>query len=141
MAPDHTSPVSDSSPSIVTDSTLAQEQERTLNYLAAREVFLTWSIDECLEGVQSAWPLNKSVNSGETLPQPEGPDKNDPNEDLDTLAVGEEYWDASNPAPNIHIKMDPTFMTDWIKGYESDPAFCLIWNDKERKVQNWKNNG
>lgn len=140
--PEHTSPVSDSSPSIVTDATLAEAQERALTYSTAREAFLAWSIDECLEGVQSAWPMSKLINLGESLPQPEGlVEDDDSNEDLDTLAVGEEYWEAINPAPNIHVEMDPTFMTDWVEGYKIDPAFRSIWKDKERKVQNWKNKG
>ena len=145
-APEHTSPASDSSPSIVTDSTLAQEQERMLTYSTAREAFLAWSIDECLEGVQSVWPTDKSANSGETIPQsnksqPEDAEESDPNDELDTLDVADEYWDASNPAPNIHVEMDPAFVADWVKGYESDPTFRSIWNDKGREERNWKNNG
>ena len=140
-APEHISPASDLSPSIVTDSTLAQEQERMLTYSSAREAFLAWSIDECLEGLQSAWPINKSASSGETLPQPGDPAENDSDEELDTLAAAEEYWDTSNPAPNIHVQMDPAFIADWVKGYQSDPAFKSIWNDEGRDELNWKNNG
>ena len=61
-------------------------------------------------------------------------------EDLDTPAVGEEYWEAVNPAPNIHVEMDPTFMTDWVEGYEIDPAFHLVfagpvrWTGKKTEI-------
>lgn len=62
-------------------------------------------------------------------------------EELDTLPVGEEYWDASNPAPNLHVEMDQSFVADWVKGYDADPSFRSIWNDEGREAQNWKNNG
>ena len=140
-APEHTSPITDSSPSIVTDSTLAEEQERMLSYSTAREAFLAWTIDECLEGFQSVWSSVRSANSGETVPQPENLAENDLDEDLDTLAAGEEYWGATNPAPNMHVEMDPAFITEWVESYNSDPAFQSIWNDEKRNEQNWKNTG
>jgi len=134
-APENTSPILDSSPSIVTDSTLAEEQERMLTYSKAQEAFLAWSIDECLEGVQSAWATTKSANSGETTPHLESFKGDDAKEEeLDTLAVGEEYWDINNPVLNLHIEMDSSFISDWIKGYDVDPAFRSIWNDEGREV-------
>ena len=140
--PEHTSPTSDSSPSIVTDSTWAEAQERTLTYSSAREAFMAWSIDECLEGIQSVWSTTKSAKFGESIPRSQDPDEDDSKEeDLDTLAVGEDYWGASNPAPNLYVELDSAFITDWVSGYETDPAFRSIWNDKSRDVRNWKNNG
>ena len=46
-APEHTSLASDLSPSIVTDSILAQEQEQMLTYSSACKAFLAGSVDEC----------------------------------------------------------------------------------------------
>ena len=47
------------------------------------------------------WPTDKSANSGETIPQlnksqPEDAEESDPNDELDTLDVADEYWDASS---------------------------------------------
>ena len=127
--PDHISPAEDPGPSIVTDTSLAEEQERQLNAAPAKEAFTVWSVDECLEGVKSAWISAKEDNEPEVK------------EDLDELSIGEGYWDTSNPAPNLHVSMDPAFLLDWVADYESDQSFGSIWGDKERLAENWKGNG
>ena len=127
--PDHISPLKDSSPTISTDSSLAEEQERQLRSSPAKEAFVIWSVDECLEGVKSAW-----VSRGEQ-PDPEE------DESLDTLPVGEEYWDASNPAPNLHVSMDPEFLDGWVADYQDDQSFSKIWSDEKRLAVNWNGNG
>jgi len=105
-------------------------------------VFTIWSVDECLEGVDLVWSATKAANSGETVPHLEDHTDTDPVKDqLDTLAVGEDYWGTCNPAPNLHIEMDPAFITDLVKGYKADPALRLIWNNEARDSWNWKNNG
>ena len=58
--PDHILPLEDKEPSIVTDS-LAEEEERQMNAAPAKEAFVVWSVDECLEGVKSAWATAKDI--------------------------------------------------------------------------------
>jgi len=105
--PDHIPPLKDSSPTILTDSLLAEEQERQSKSSPAKEVFIIWSMDECLKGLKSAW-----VTKGEQVDTKE-------DESLDTLPVGEEYWDANNPAPNLHVSMDPEFFESWVSDYRA----------------------
>ena len=62
-------------------------------------------------------------------------------DNLDELSVGKGYWDISNPAPNLHVAMDPTFLQEWVADYGDDQAFGLIWADKEHLAENWKGNG
>ena len=143
-APDHVSPEADAGPSIVTDSSLAEEQERSLNRTSEKAAFTAWSIAECLEGTKATWFTEtakddsgadeaESVNDQDQLPQE--------SDDLDTLPVGEEYWDASNPAPNLHVEMDPEFIKEWVKDYESDQTFGSIWKDDKRELKNWRQDG
>lgn len=70
-------------------------------------------------------------------------DKESTNEgaDLDTLPVGEDYWEATNPTPNLHVSMDPEFLNEWVADYESDQSFGGIWANKARLTENWKGNG
>ena len=103
--PDHISPLKDSSPTILTDSLLAEEQQCQSKSSPAKEAFIIWSMDECLEGLKSAW-----VTKGEQVDTKE-------DESLDTLPVGEEYWDANNPTPNLHVSMDPEFLKSWVSDY------------------------
>lgn len=124
--PNHISPVEDSEPSIVTDSSLAEEQERQLRSAPAKEAFVAWCVDECLEGVKSAWASVKESSV------------TDNKEDLDTLPVGEDYWDQANPAPNLHVSMDSDYLKEWVADYAKDQAFSKIWADKERLAENWK---
>ena len=124
--PDHISPVEDSEPSIVTDSSLAEEQERQLRSAPAKEAFVAWCVDECLEGVKSAWASVKESSV------------TDNKEELDTLPVGENYWDQANPALNLHISMDLDYLKEWVTDYAKDQAFSKIWADKERLAENWK---
>ena len=49
--PSHISPIEDAELSIVTDSTLVEEQERQLQSAPAKEAFVAWSVDECLKNV------------------------------------------------------------------------------------------
>ena len=126
--PDHTSPIRNSEPSIITDSSLAEEQERQMERSPARQAFTAWCIDECLEDVKSVW----ASTSGEVSPE---------REELDTLLVGEEYWDATNPAPNLQVAIDPEFLTEWVEDYQSDLAFRKIWADKNREAGYWNGNG
>ena len=126
--PDHISPIRDSEPSIITDSSLAEEQERQMENLPAKQAFTAWCIDECLEEVKSVWASTSSETPSEQ-------------EDLDTLPVGEEYWDAANPAPNLQVAVDPEFLLEWIEDYKSDPAFQKIWSDKNREAGHWNGNG
>ena len=143
-APEHTSPEADSGPSITTDSSLAEEQERSFNRPFNKEGFVAWSLGECLEDAKSAWSTEAFENNEGTAEDEDSGDR-DPSahEDdaLDTLPVGEEYWDASNPAPNLHVEMDPKFIKDWVNDYESDQSFSRVWKDDKRKVENWKQDG
>ena len=125
---DHILPLEGREPSIVTDSSLAEEQERQMNTAPAKEAFVIWSVDQCLDGVKSAWATAK-----------EGEDAAD-KEDLDTLPVSEGYWDAANPAPNLHVSMDCEFLKEWVTDYEDNPSFRKIWTDNERLAKNWKGN-
>lgn len=125
--PDHTSPLKDSEPSIITDSSLAEEQERQMERSPAKQAFTAWCIDECLEGVKSVW-TSLTDDSPST------------HEDLDALPVGEEYWDATNLAPNLQVAIDPEFLTEWIADYQSDPAFQKIWANKNKEAGRWKGN-
>ena len=100
-----------------------------------KETFIAWSITDCLEGAKSVWP-NKTIIDD---PEPEETQITDIQEqaqheddDLDTLPVGEEYWDTSNPAPNLHVEMDLEFVKDWAKDYESDQVFSSIYRDEKR---------
>ena len=127
--PDHISPLKDSSLTILTDSSLAEEQERQLNSSPAKEAFVIWSVDECLEGIGSAWGLQGERNDIED------------EHSLDTLPVGDEYWDASNPAPNLHVSMDPDFLQSWVSDYEDDRSFSKICADKKHLAADWKGNG
>ena len=126
--PDHISPLEDKEPSIVTDSSLAEEQERQFNAAPAKEAFIVWSVDECLEGVKSAWATT-------------GKEDADERPDLDTLPVSKGYWDAANPTPNLHVSMDPEFLKEWVADYVSDQSFGEIWADEARLAENWKGNG
>ncbi|KIK05315.1 hypothetical protein K443DRAFT_73502, partial [Laccaria amethystina LaAM-08-1] len=58
--------------------------------------------------------------------------------DLDTLPVGEHYWDTANHAPNLHVEMDAGFIKDWVQDYSSDQSFKSIWNDEKLEPENWK---
>lgn len=127
--PDHISPLVAKEPSLVTDSTLAEEQENQMNAAPAKEAFVIWSVDECLEGIKSAWASTK-----------EDPNPDD-RTDLDTLPVGEDYWDATNPTPNLHVAMDQKFLSEWVTDYENDRSFREIYTDKTRLEENWKGNG
>ena len=126
--PDHISPIEDSELSIVTDSSLTEEQEHQLRSTPVREAFTAWCVDKCLKGVKSAWTSVKNDKASEAK------------EDLDTLLVGENYWDQSNPAPNLHVSMDLEFLREWVTNYEDNPSFGKIWADKEQLAENWKPN-
>ena len=143
-APDHTSPEAESGPSIIADSTLIEEQERAFDRSPAREAFTAWSIAECLEGLKSAWST-ETLSDDTDLPQAESDDDTEQtiqeDDDLDTLPVSEEYWNASNPAPNLHVEMDPEFIEGWVRDYESDKSFSSIWKDEKREPGNWKQDG
>ena len=116
--PDHTSPLQDEEPSIATDFTLAEKQERQAEQMPARTAFTIWSLDECLEGRRSAWPASTTpVDSDE----------------LDEVQPSEEYWKAVNPTPNLHIAIDDTTLQDWIDAYKTDEAFKTIWEHKQQE--------
>jgi len=126
--PDHISPIRDLEPSIITDSSLAEEQEHQMERNPVKQAFTAWCIDECLEDVKSVWASTSNKTSHEQ-------------EDLDTLPVGEEYWDVTNPAPNLQVTIDQEFLAEWIEDYQSDPAFQKIWADKNREAGFWNGNG
>ena len=100
-----------------------------MNAAPAKEAFVIWSVDECLEGIKSAWASTKED------PNP------DNRTDLDTLPVGEDYWDATNPTPNLHVSMDQKFLSKLVTDYENDRSFHEIYADKARLEENWKGNG
>jgi len=120
--------VEDPGPSIITDMSLAEEQERELNAMPAKEAFAIWSLDKCLKDAKSAWT---SVRNDINLKD---------NDDLDTLSVGEGYWDANNPPLNLPVAMDPAFLKEWVEDYKNDQAFRSIWANKEYLAENWKGN-
>lgn len=125
--PDHISPIHDNELTIKMDSDLAEKQEQQAELTPAQTAFAIWSLDDCLEGCRSAWPISVE-------PQ-EDPDA------LDELEASTKYWNARNPPPNLHIAIDDKFLQDWVEGYQSDRYFGNIWRDVKREVQNWKANG
>ena len=125
--PDHISPMHDNELTIRTDSDLAAKQERQAEMAPARTAFTVWSLDDCLEGRQSAW--STSVETDDDLHR------------LDELEPSSEYWNAQNPPPNLHIAVDDEFLKDWIDGYQADRSFQTIWKDTNREESNWKANG
>ena len=125
--PDHISPVHDNKLTIRTDSDLAEKQERQAELAPAWTAFAIWSLDECLEGRRSAWPVSMETE--------EDSDK------LDELEPSTDYWNAQNPLPNLHIAISDNFLKDWIKGYQSDRSFQTIWKDLSHDVQTRKANG
>ena len=143
-APDHTSPEADSGPSIITDSSLIEEQERTLNRSFTKQTFVAWSIKDCVDGLKSTW-INETSGEDADLNVEESEDASSQalqdNDKLDTLPVSKEYWEASNPAPNLHVEMDAEFIESWVKDYEYDQSFSSIWGDKKRELENWKQDG
>ena len=143
-APDHTSPEADSGPSIITDSSLIEEQERTLNRSFTKQTFVAWSIKDCVDSLKSTW-INETSGEDADLNVEESEDASSQalqdNDELDTLPVSEEYWEASNPALNLHVEMDAEFIESWVKDYESDQSFSSIWGDKKRELENWKQDG
>ena len=109
-----------------------------------KEAFIAQSIADCLEGLKSIWSTETITGD----PEPEetqitGIQEQAQQEDdnLDTLPVREEYWDASNPALNLHVEMDSEFIKDWAKDRESDQAFSSIYKDEKRELENWKQDG
>ena len=123
--PDHISPLHDDGPTIKTDFSIAEKQEQQADRAPARTAFAIWSIEECLVGHRSAWPSSAEI-------QTEAQGEPDPST---------EYWDTTNPPPNLHVAIDDSFIQDWVEGYKTDQAFSSIWADKKRDVQNWKANG
>ena len=117
--PGHTSPVHDNEFTIKTDSNLVEKQERQAESAPARTAFHIWSLEDCLEGRQSAWHT-----SAETQGKPDA---------LDELPASPDYWSAQNPPPNLHIAIDEKFLQDWIEGYQSDHSFGPMWNDVKRE--------
>ena len=115
--PDHTSPMQDDEPSITTDFTLAEKQERQAEKTPARTAFAIWSLEECLEGRTAPWLTSAASVEGDKL---------------DELQPNEEYWAATNPPPNLHVAVDDAVLHGWIDGYAKDEAFRAIW---ERKLQ------
>lgn len=93
-----------------------------------KEAFVVWSIDECLEGIKSAWALKGEHGDAEE------------DDALDTLPVGQDYWDASNPAPNLHVSMAPEFLESWVSDYKNDQSFSTISEDKKCLAANWTGN-
>ena len=125
--PDHISPMHDNELTIRTDSDLAEEQERQAEMAPARTTFTAWSLDDCLEGRQSAWSTSVEIS--------------DDSHKLDELEPSVEYWNTRNPPPNLHIAVNDEFLKDWINGYQTDRSFRTIWKDADHEELNWKANG
>ena len=119
--PDHISPPQDDEPSISTDFTLAEKQERQAEKLPARTAFAIWNLEECLEGRSSAWSTSIAPTEGD---------------ELDELEPNEEYWSATNPTPNIHVAIDDSTLLEWIDGYRTDETFRTIWERKQQEPAN-----
>ena len=113
--PAHISPLLGDEPSIKADSSLAEQQERQAESEPARMAFNAWTIEDCLEGRKSAWTS--------AVEQPADDDT------LDELEPSMDYWNATNPTPNLHIAISESFLADWIQGYQTDPAFRSVWTD------------
>ena len=125
--PAHISPVHDNELTIMTDSDLAEKQERQAESLPARTAFTIWSLDDCLEERQSVWSMSAESQREVDV--------------IDELEASTDYWNARNPPPNLHVAIDKGFLDDWIKGYQADRFFKTIWNDARRQAQNWKADG
>ena len=106
--PEHISPLHDDEPSITTDFSLAEKQEQQAERAPAHTAFTIWSLEECLEGRNSAW-LSSTTPADE--------------EELDELEPNEEYWTATNPTPNLHVAINDATLQEWISGYKTDEAF------------------
>ena len=124
--PKHISPLADDGPSIKTDSSLAEQQERQAESEPARTAFTIWTIDDCLEGRRSAWTL-----STEQLEE---------DDSLEELEPSADYWNATHPAPNLHVAIDGAFLEEWIQGYKSDQAFRSIWESEVEDTSSGKTN-
>jgi len=118
--PDHTSLLQDDAPSITTDFTLAEKQERQAETAPACTVFAIWSVEDCLEGRSSAWTTTATLSDGEKL---------------DELEPSNEYWTATNPTPNLHVAIDEATLQEWINGYKEDEGFRTIWKQKAARVR------
>ena len=114
--PEHISPILDDEPSITTDSTLAEQQERQAESAPARTAFTIWAIEDCLEERKSAWSSSST------------PVKED--DSLDELEPSTDYWDATNPTPNLHVAINDLVLEEWIQGYKEDQAFRSVWEIK-----------
>ena len=135
LPPVHTSPKTESEPSITAHGDPAIEQEHQLmGDPRIASTFMVWTLDECLETIGSAWKAAKKD------PMCEGdPDVSQPENDaLDSLETTEEYWGAVNPPPNVHVHMDPDFQKQWIEAYQEDPVLRKIWNNPASAVENWQ---
>jgi hypothetical protein len=70
--PEHISPIRDSEKTIITDSTLAEAQERQLEIEPAkRATFVAWGIEDCVEGERSAWITTRSRTLAKARGEPE----------------------------------------------------------------------
>ena len=114
--PEHTSPLQSTEPSITTDFSLAEKQEREAEKAPARTAFAIWSLEECLEGKVSAWASSATATD---------------EVELDELKPSDDYWTATNPIPTLHIAIDDTTLKEWLDGYKSDEAFRTIWERKQ----------
>ena len=137
MPPAHTSPKTEDEPSITAHGDLVVEQEEQLTGdPRIASTFVAWTLDECLETVNSAWltareDLVDERNLEHDLTHPE-------DDTLESLETTEEYWGAVNPPPNVHVHMNPDFREQWIAAYQEDPVLSKVWNDPSSAIENWQ---
>ena len=124
--PEHISPLSDNEPSTRTDSSLAEQQERQAESEPARMAFSAWTIEDCLEGRKSAWTSSITPAADD--------------ESLDELEPSADYWNATNPTPNLHVAISDSFCNEWVRGYQDDKAFHSIWKDRAKESSEWTPN-
>ena len=124
--PEHISPLSNDEPSIRMDSSLAEQQERQAESEPAQTAFSAWTIEDCLEGQKSAW-------TSSITPAAE-------DESLDELEPSADYWNVTNPTPNLHVAISDSFCDEWVRGYQDDKAFRSIWKDRAKKSSEWTPN-
>ena len=59
---------------------------------------------------------------------------------LDTLEPSIDYWNVTNPTPNLHVAVSDLFLEDWIQGYQTDPAFHSVLTNMVKDSINDKTN-
>lgn len=81
----------------MTDSDLAEKQERQAESLPARTTFTIWSLDDCLEERQSVWSMSAESQREVDV--------------IDELEASTDYWNARNPPLIYMLLLTKAFWT------------------------------